>query len=98
MARDDLVAACERAAGSGEAHEAAIRRTLLIAGVVTPDDVEGPDAAIAFRVRRERHRLRLEVALPNGHERPAAITKSAAEAHRVFDPYTKVIDVVTRPT
>ncbi len=98
MARDDLVAACERAAASGEAHEAAIKRALLISGVVVPDDVEGADASISFRVRRERHRLRLEVELPAGHDRATTITKSATEALRTFDPYTKVIDVVTRPT
>ena len=97
LARNDLVAACERAAASGDAHVAAIRRTLLMSGAVTADDVEEPNPAVSFAVRRERSRLRLEVHVPEDDPRSASITKSATEALRAFDPYTKVIDVVTRP-
>jgi hypothetical protein len=93
-AGSDLVAACEQAARSGVAHVAAIRRELLIAGVVTADDVDGPNQRVSFEVRREPRRLRLVVRAPQDEPRLASITKSAAEALRRFDPHTSVIDVV----
>jgi hypothetical protein len=95
MARDDLVAACERAAQSGDAHVAAVRRSLLIAGVLTQDDVDGPDAPVSFDVRREPRRLRMVVNASADEPRLASIAESAGEALRRFDPYTDVIDVVT---
>ena len=100
LARTDVVAACERAAASGDAHVAAVRRSLIIAGVLTVDDVDADPPRAAFRVRREPNRLRLVVATAPDEPRAAAITKAAAEALRRFDPYTKVIDVVaeTLPT
>lgn len=61
MAGDDLIGACERAARSGAAHESAIRRNLLIRGVLTPEQVDGDDPPIRFEVRRERRRIRLTV-------------------------------------
>lgn len=94
----DLVAACTQAAGSGVAHVAAIRRELLMAGVVTADDVDAPNAVVSFDVRREPRRLRLVVRAPEGHPRLASITKSAAEALRRFDQTASVIDVVTEST
>lgn len=97
MAGADLVAACTEAATSGVAHVAAVRRELLMAGVVTPDEVDGPDASISFEVQREPRRLRLVVKAPEGHPRLASITKSAAEALRRFDQVTAVIDVVNKP-
>ena len=95
VARNDLVGACERAAASGEAHVAAIRRELLMSGVLTPTDVDGSEATVRFDVRREPNRLRLEVHTPADDPRTPAIVKSAAEALRRFDTHTKVIDVVT---
>ena len=89
LARTDLIGACERAAVAGDAHVAAVRRSLIIAGVV---DADPP--AVVFRVRREPNRLRLVVATAPDEPRAASITKAAAEALRRFDPYTKVIDVV----
>ena len=94
LARNDLIGACERAAASGDAHVASIRRELLMAGVVTPADVDGEDPPIRFSVRREPRRLRLDVHMPEGDPRTPAIVKAAAEALRRFDPHTKVIDVV----
>lgn len=91
----DLVAACTRAASSGIAHEAAIRRELLMAGVVTPADVDPPNAVVSFEVRRDPRRLRLVVRAPEDHPRLASITKSAAEALRRFDQTVSVIDVIT---
>lgn len=90
----DLLAACGDASTSGLAHAAAIRRELLIHGVLTPDDVDGPDAPIRFEVRREPRRLRLTITLPEDEPRGAGITKSAHEALRRFDQWSKVIDVV----
>ncbi len=95
LARTDLVAACERAATAGEAHVAAIRRSLIMAGVLTVDDVDADPPLVRFEVRREPGRLRLVVATQADEPRLAPITKAAAEALRRFDPYTKVIDVVT---
>lgn len=95
LARADLVGACERAASSGDAHVAAVRRELLMAGVLTADDVDGASRTVRFEVRREPRRLRMVVAVRDGDPRVGAITKSAAEALRRFDPYTKVIDIVT---
>jgi hypothetical protein len=94
----DLVAACTQAATSGIAHMAAIRRELLMAGVVTADDVDGPTATVSFDVRRDPRRLRLVVRAPEDHPRLASITKSAAEALRRFDQNVSVIDVVTEHT
>lgn len=94
LAGDDLVGACRDASTSGTAHVAAIRRELLIHGVLTPDDVDGPDAPIGFHVQRERGRLRLAVRIPADEPRRAGITKSAQEALRRFDQWAPVIDVV----
>ena len=93
VAQADLVGACERAAASGDAHVAAIRRELLMSGVLTPADVDGQAATIRFHVRREPNRLRLEVHTPTDDPRTPAIVKAAAEAIRRFDSHTKVIDV-----
>ena len=54
VAGTDLVATVREAAASGLAHAAAIRRDLLIRGVVTPADVDGADPPVSFAVRRER--------------------------------------------
>jgi len=97
MAGPDLVGACTDAAASGVAHVAAVRRELLIAGVVTPDDVDGPNPPVSFEVHRQPRRLRLVVCAPQGDARLASITKSAAEALRRFDTHVSVIDVVTNP-
>jgi hypothetical protein len=94
MAGADLVGACERASASGEAHMAAIRRELLMSGVVTPADIDGQEASVRIDVRREPNRLRLEVRTATDDPRAAAIAKAAAEAIRRFDSHTKVIDVV----
>lgn len=90
----DLLATCREAAGSGLAHAAAIRRDLLIRGVVTADDVDGSNPPITFSVRREPRRLRLTVTLPEDDPRQPGITKAAQEALRRFDQWTTVIDVV----
>jgi hypothetical protein len=94
MAGGDVVDACAKAASSGSAHVAAIRRTLLMAGVVTVDDVDSDPARISFEVRRQPRRLRLAVRFPADEPRIDSITKSAAEALRAFDRHTPVIDVV----
>ena len=98
IAGGDLVAACDAAMGSGAAHAAAVRRELLMAGVVTAEEVDGDPATVAFEVRREPQRLRLIVRAPDGDPRLASITKSAAEALRRFDRHVKVIDVVNEPS
>jgi hypothetical protein len=98
LAGEDLVATCARAARSGAAHEAAIRRQLLMTGVVRPDDVEGDRPRVEFRVTREPHRLRLVIRVPEGDARLPTITKSAAEALRHFDQRSTVIDVVNETT
>lgn len=97
MAGPDLVEACSEAATSGIAHVAAVRRALLMAGVVTPDEVDGPNPPVSFEVRREPRRLRLVVRAPHDDARLASITKSAAEALRRFDTHVNVIDVVANP-
>lgn len=94
LAGGDLLSACQVAAGSGLAHAAAIRRELLINGVVTADDVDGPDPRITFEVRREPRRLRMTVTLPEDEPRESGITKAAQEALRRFDQWSTVIDVV----
>ncbi|MCB0969112.1 MAG: hypothetical protein KDB37_19960, partial [Ilumatobacter sp.] len=94
LAPTDLVATCERAARSGDAHVAAIRRELLMAGVITPYDVDVDDPPVAFAVRREPRRLRLEVLVPEHDPRLPAIVKAAGEAIRRFDTHTTVIDVI----
>jgi hypothetical protein len=98
LAGPDLVEACTQAAGSGAAHVVAVRRELLMAGVVSPDDVDGRNPPISFEVRREPRRLRLVVRAPQDEPRLASIIKSAAEALRRFDPHSSVIDVVTETT
>lgn len=94
IAGSDLLGTCREAAGSGLAHAAAIRRDLLIHGVLTSDDVDGPHPAVTFEVRREPKRLRLTVTLPEGEPRQPGITKAAQEALRRFDQWSTVIDVV----
>ena len=71
-----------------------MRRELLINGVLSPDDIDGPDGRFSFEVRREPRRLRLTVHAPADEPRLAAITKSAHEALRRFDQWAPVIDVV----
>lgn len=95
LAGADLVASCERAASSGTAHVAAIRRSLLMSGVIDADDVDAPTPDVVFEVHREPRRLRLTVRTRAGDARLPSITKSAAEALRRFDRHTTVIDVVT---
>jgi hypothetical protein len=75
-----------------------VRRELLIAGVVYPEDVDGPNPPVSFEVRREPRRLRLVVRVPQDDPRLATIIKSAAEALRRFDQHINVIDVVANPT
>lgn len=94
VAGSDLVAACRDASTSGLAHAAAVRRDLLIHGVLTSDDVDGPNPPITFDVRRDPRRLRLTVSLPEGEPREPGITKAAQEALRRFDQWSTVIDVV----
>lgn len=94
LAGSDLLATCQEAAGSGLAHAAAIRRDLLIRGVVTPTDVDGPNAPVSFTVDREPRRLRLTVRLPADEPRRPGIVKAAQEALRRFDQWVTVIDVV----
>jgi hypothetical protein len=94
LAGTDLLATCREAAGSGLAHAAAIRRDLLIHGVLTPEDVDGTNPPITFSVRREPRRLRLTVTMPEDEPRRPGITKAAQEALRRFDQWTPVIDVV----
>jgi hypothetical protein len=94
-AGDDVVVACEHAAHSGVAHEAAIRRELLGRGVVDPDRIDGPDADVAFEVTRETRRLHLTVLTST--DEALRLTKAAVEALRRFDPYVQVIDVTHRP-
>lgn len=95
LAGPDLVGSCVTAARSGVAHEAAIRRQLLMTGVVAPADVEGDPPHIGFEVVRQPRRLRLVIRTPEGEPRLPAITKAAAEALRHFDQRSSVIDVVT---
>ncbi len=95
LAPSDLIGTCERAARSGDAHVAAIRRELLMSAVVIPDDVDVDDPPISFAVRREPHRLRLEVRAPADEPRLPSIVKAAGEALRRFDSHTPVIDVIT---
>ena len=68
-----------------------------MSGVVSPDDVDGPNPPVSFDVRRDRRRLRLVVRAPHDDARLASITKSAAEALRRFDTHVNVIDVVANP-
>jgi hypothetical protein len=94
LAGPDLLAACEHAAGSGVAHAAAVRRELLMSGVLSPGDFDGVSPRVSFEVRREPRRLRLLVRMPAGDARRASVTKAAAEALRRFDQWATVIDVV----
>jgi hypothetical protein len=96
LAGADLLTSCQQAATSGSAHAAAIRRELLIHGVLTPDDVDGPQPPVRFEVRREPRRLRLTVTTPADDPRLAGITKAAQEALRRFDRWANVIDVVVQ--
>jgi len=93
LAGPDLVGAVGTAARSGLAHATAVRRELLMSGVVTPDDVNGDRPRVVFTVRREPARLRLVVSGEAAEDELHAVTKAAAEALRRFDPYTKVIDI-----
>ncbi len=95
IAGGDLLASCTAAARSGSAHAAAVRRELLMSGVVTATDVE--TKAVAFEVDREHGRLRLTIRIAPDDPRSASIRKSAAEALRRFDQWTPVIDVVVQP-
>jgi hypothetical protein len=94
LAGADLAATCEKAAASGAAHAAAIRRELLIAGVLRPEDVDDANPKVSFEVQRERGRLRLTVRVPDGEPNQAGIVKAAQEALRRFDQWATVIDVV----
>lgn len=94
VAGADLLATCQSAAGSGAAHAAAVRRELLIHGVVAPDEVDGPGAPIGFEVQREPRRLRLVVRMPEGDPRSQAVVKAAHEAIRRFDQWAATIDIV----
>lgn len=91
---DDLARSCRAAAASGAAHEAAIRRSLLINGALQPEDVEADAPQVSFEVRREPRRLRLTVRLEQSDPRQAGIVKAAHEALRAFDQWASVIDVV----
>ncbi len=95
VAGTDLLATCEQASSAGTAHVAAIRRSLLMSGVVTSDDVDGQPPRVVFDVRRDHRRLRLTIRTQPDDPRAASITKSAAEALRRFDQHSTVIDVVT---
>lgn len=97
LAGSDLLATVDQAAGSGLAHAAAIRRDLLIHGVLTAEDVDGTDPPISFSVRREPRRLRLTVRMPADEPRRPGITKAAQEALRRFDQWATVIDVIVEP-
>ena len=97
VAGDALLETCGTAASSGLAHVAAIRRDLLIDGVLVPADVDGPAPRIAFDVHREPRRLRLTVTIPADDPRRAGIIKAAHEALRRFDQWSTVIDVVVEP-
>lgn len=94
LAGDDLTATCRTAAVSGAAHAAAVRRELLIDGVLQPADVDDHDPLVSFEVRREPRRLRLTISLPAGEPRRPGIVKAAHEALRRFDQWATVIDVV----
>jgi hypothetical protein len=96
IAGDDVVKACEQAAHSGAAHEAAIRRELVGRGVLDAHRIDGPDADVAFEVTREPRRLHLTV-FTSAQDGAMALTKAAVEALRRFDPYVAVIDVSHRP-
>lgn len=95
LAASDLTAAVESAARSGLAHVAAVRRELLIAGVVTPEDVVGDEPPVAFEVERDPSRLRLVIRTHADDERLPNIVKAAAQALRHFDQRMPVIDVAT---
>ncbi len=97
VAGADLAATCRKAAASGAAHAAAIRRELLISGVLRPEDVDGAHPSMSFDVHRERGRLRLTVRVSEDEPRRAGIVKAAQEALRRFDRWAPVIDVVVRP-
>jgi hypothetical protein len=94
VAGDDLLGSCRTAATSGAAHAAAIRRDLLINGVLVPTDVDDADPDVSFVVRREPRRLRLTVRLAADDPRRSGIIKAAQEALRRFDQWADVIDVI----
>lgn len=94
IAGPDLLATVQQAASSGAAHVAAVRRSLLMSGVVISDEVDGPSPTVAFEVRRDPGRLRLTVRARVDDRRLSSITKAAAEALRRFDQHSAVIDVV----
>jgi hypothetical protein len=93
VAGADLLASCEDASRSGAAHAAAVRRELLVTGVLEATDTAGDEPAVSFDVARAPSRLRLTVRLPADDHRRANITKAAGEALRRFDPWASVIDV-----
>lgn len=93
LAGPDLVRTVDVAARSGTAHVAAVRRELLMVGVVESGEVDGADPDVTFTVRREPGRLRLLIAGRAPAARLETIVKPAAEALRRFDPHSKVIDV-----
>lgn len=94
LAGSDLVATIQQAASSGTAHVAAIRRSLLMSGVVSADEVDGPSPDVVFEVRRDPGRLRLTVRTRVDQQRVPSISKAAAEALRRFDQHSTVIDVI----
>ena len=95
LAGADLVGAVDAAARSGVAHVAAVRRELLISGVIQPEDVVGDPPSVVFEVQRHPSRLRLVIRTHEDDARLPSIVKSAAEALRHFDQNMPVIDVVT---
>lgn len=92
LAHGDLLGAVASAARSGDAHEAAIRRELLMSGVIDGADVD--EQRVTFDVERSPRRLRLVVGLDADDPRADGIRKAAAEALRRFDQTAAVIDVV----
>lgn len=95
-AAGDLAAAVERAAASGAAHAAAVRRDLLALGVLSRADLEGDASQVAIDVRRETNRLVMTVWTHDGDTRSGEIVKAATEALRRYDPHMDVIDVRLR--
>lgn len=96
LAGDDLTGTCRRAAVSGAAHVAAVRRGLLIDGILQPSDVDDDEPRVSFEVQREPRRLKLTIHLPEDDPRRAGIVKAAHEALRKFDQWATVIDVIVQ--
>jgi len=93
VAGRDLLGTVTTAARSGTAHESAIRRELLMAGVIQTADVD--EQRVTFAVQREPRRLRLVVGTVRDEPRADAIRKAAGEALRRFDRAVSIIDVAT---